>query len=210
MPTYSESEVDYGLQALRDTLRTDTNMLRNDTQQNAASFLFVLGRALVYGGPLDREKLGFPTRTIVDALRHAGNNVLDRVGDDQKRYLAMWGDDMVSDFARDYAEDMACGLIEEMLAHLFVQTAGQAYLDELEENEEDGYEALQRELQNFNDIAKAYEEGLRSHLNGVKAITWAYRHTNFVKNLRESWPATQPVPWYLEPSWYEHYGLPAA
>lgn len=199
-------ELARSVQYLRDSLREDRNMLHYGTQQTAASFLASLGKVLIYGGPLDWGQLGFPAQTIVDALRHAGNNVLGQVGDDQRRQLDGWDLDMRSEFSRDAAEDMACGLIDELEAHRAVVAAGQAYLDGLDEDDQ-WRESLARELENFRTIAKVYEDGVKSHPNGIRALTWAYRSTNFVKNQRALLPEGAEVPWYLDPTWYENYGM---
>lgn len=201
MLNFVESEVKYGFQCLTDALTGDRHMLREGTQQNGVSFLFSLGRSLVYNS--QRPLPDLEPRLVVEALRHAGNNVLGR---DDHRKLDQWRSDMTSKYGRDEAEDLACGLIDEMLAHRYVGQAAQAYLDALDEDDQ-WREPLERELETFRTIAKVYEDGVKSHPNGIRALTWAYRSTNFVKNQRAMLPEGAEVPWYLDPTWYENYGM---
>lgn len=203
--TYLHNEIKYGGECLESSLRSDPLMLRDEARQNGASLLLSIGRACTYGAK-PSELPAFTARQVTDALRHAGNHVL---GLDERRAAAAWEADMREADDRDYAEAFACGLIDELLAHRDVETGARAYFDALAEDDE-WREPLERELANFRIIAKAYEDKIEMNPDCIRALTWAYRATCAVKNHRAMLPEGAKVPWYLDPTWYENYGIPAA
>lgn len=198
------TETKENVRDLKEALRHDRHMLRQDSQELAIAMLASMGRAIVHGG--DVESMPFDIATITDAARHAGNKVLEGVGDDQKRRLAGWRKDMRSKMDRHYAEDFACSLVDDLLAHWYIQTALEVYLADIPEDDEDR-EMLEREFENFKTIARVYMDGLQSNENGIRALTWAARNTHYVTNHRAMLPEGAVPPWFIDPVWYENYGI---
>lgn len=199
---YLNDEIKYGGECLEAALKLDPLMLGEEARQNGASLLLSVGRACSRGAK-PSELPEFTARQLVDALRYAGNRVL---GLDDAAAAAAWEADMRSEFMRDYAESFACGLIDELMAHRDIEIGARVYFDALTEDD-DWREPLERELANFRVIAKAYEDKIEANPDCIRALTWAYRFTNFVKNLRALLPEGAKVPWYIDPVWYENYGI---
>lgn len=201
-----QDDVNIAVNELKESLRGDRYMLRESSQALGIWFLHALGKVLVQDP--QRELPEFEIKLIADAGRHAGNKVLEDVGSDLKKHLDSWRDDMRSAHDTDYAQDFACGLVDELMAHGYVQRALEAYLKAIDEDDDSSdREILTRELENFKTIAKVFEDGVKGHENGIRALTWAAKNTHYVTNIRATLPEGVVVPWYLDPSWYENYGI---
>jgi hypothetical protein len=143
---------------------------------------------------------------VVDAARHAGNDILGKLGADQYHLIQRCLQDFKDPDERHYAEDVACSLVEELCAHWYVQRALEAYRDAAEE-ESDARDYLDRAVNDFAVIAKLYENGLVSKPEGVQALTWVAQNTNYISNLRAMLPEGTDAPWFLREDWYKNYGL---
>jgi hypothetical protein len=189
---------------LRLSLSGDPHALRQEAQTNLCSFMQLLGRQLVH---VPGTKVpAMHDQFIVDAARHAGNDILGKLGADQYHLIQRCIQDFKDPGERHYAEDVACSLVEELCAHWYVQRALEAYRDSTEE-ESDARDYLDRAVEDFKVIAKLYENGLVGKPEGVQALTWVAQNTNYISNLRAMLPEGADVPWFLWEDWYKNHGL---
>ena len=189
---------------LKLSLSGDPHALRQEAQTNLLSFMQLLGRQLVHVPGTKMPALH--DQLVVDAARHAGNDILGKLGADQYHLIQRCLRDFADPDEHYYAEDVACSLVEELCAHWYVQRALEAYRDAAEE-ESDARDYLDRAVEDFKVIAKLYEQGLVSKPEGVQVLTWVEKNTNYISNLRAMLPEGAEVPWFLREDWYKNYGL---
>jgi len=197
-------DTEEALHYLKLALSGDPHALRQEAQTNLLSFMQLLGRQLVHVPGTKMPALH--DQLVVDAARHAGNDILGKLGADQYHLIQRCLRDFADPDERHYAEDVACSLVEELCAHWYVQRALEAYRDAAEE-ESDARDYLDRAVEDFKVIAKLYENGLVSKPEGVQVLTWVEKNTNYTSNLRAMLPEGAEVPWFLREDWYKNYGL---
>jgi hypothetical protein len=179
---------------LRLSLSGDPHALRQEAQTNLLSFMQLLGRQLVHvPGTTAPEFVN--SGLVMTAARHAGNDILDRVGEQQQLIQRCLRDFKDPD-ERHYAEDVACSLVEELCAHWYVQRALEAYRDAAEEDS-DERDYIDQSVNDFKTIAKVYADGLTGNADGVKMLSWVAHNTNYVSNLRAMLPEGAEVPWFM-------------
>ncbi len=188
---------------LRDCLRADPAMLNEPTEAAGRALLYAVGQAMAHKVELTLPA-EFDLFTVNNALRAAGNHALGQCGEEAGSKLEKWAVDIKDKVDHHYAEDQACGLVEELGAHWYVEKAAQAYLDAADE-EAPGREQLERELSDFTQIAQSYRTGLLTHANGLRALTWAALKSNYVSNRQALLPAGE-TPWFLDRKWYDEHG----
>ena len=190
---------------LRLSLSGDPHALRQEAQTNLCSFMQLLGRQLVHvPGTTAPEFVN--SGLVMAAARHAGNDILDRVGEEQQQLIQRCLRDFKDPDEHHYAEDVACSLVEELCAHWYVQRALEAYRDAAEEDS-DERDYIDQSVNDFKTIAKVYKDGLTGNAGGVQALTWVAQNTNYISNLRAMLPEGAEVPWFLREDWYKNYGL---
>ena len=190
---------------LRLSLSGDEHALRQETQTNLLTFMQLLGRQIAHVPgtlPPDFVSAGL----VMAAARHAGNDILGKLGADQYHLIQRCLRDFKDPDERHYAEDVACSLVEELAAHWYMQCALEAYRDAADE-ESDEREYIDNAVNDFKVVAKLYEKGLVSKPEGIQALTWVAQNTNYVSNLRAMLPEGADVPWFLRDDWYKNYGL---
>jgi hypothetical protein len=204
--TYAESilqDAEHGLVTLRNSMRDDPHILREETETNAISWLSLLGRALAHKVV---DKLPeFETRLIQDIARHAGNAVLGLGGDKLKRDLANWSVNLTSSVSRNFAEDLAVSFYQDFQYQWYVQSALEAYLEATDEDDS-WRERLESEADNFEIITSRYRTSLLTDANGFRALTWAATKSDYAENFLAMLPEGVTVPYYLDPQWYRDYG----
>jgi hypothetical protein len=184
---------------LKLSLREDPHALRQEAQTNLCSFMQLLGRQLVHvPGTTAPEFIN--SGLVMAAARHAGNDILDRVGEQQQLIQRCLRDFKDPD-EHHYAEDVACSLVEELCAHWYVQRALEAYRDAAEEDS-DERDYIDQSVNDFKTIAKVYADGLTGNADGVKVLSWVAHNTNYVSNLRAMLPEGAEVPWFMDVSKY--------
>jgi hypothetical protein len=184
---------------LKLSLSGDPHALRQEAQTNLCSFMQLLGRQLVHVPGTKMPALH--DQLVVDAARHAGNDILDKVGAEQQKLLQRCLQDFKDPDEHYHAEDVACSLVEELCAHWYVQKALEAYRDSTEE-ESDARDYLDRAVEDFKTIAKVYADGLTASADGVKVLSWVAHNTNYVSNLRAMLPEGAEVPWFMDVNKY--------
>ena len=190
---------------LKLSLSGDPHALHQETQTNLCSFMQLLGRQLVHV-PDTAPPEFVDSGLVMAAARHAGNDILDRVGEQQQQLIQRCLRDFKDPGERHYAEDVACSLVEELCAHWYVKKALEAYRDAAEE-ESDERDYIDQSVNDFKTIAKVYEDGITGNADGVKVLSWVAQNTNYISNLRAMLPEGADVPWFLREDWYKNHGL---
>jgi len=185
---------------LRLSLSGDPHALRQEAQTNLLSFMQLLGRQLVHV-PGTKAPEFVNSGLVMAAARHAGNDILDKVGEQQQQLIQRCLRDFKDPDEHHYAEDVACSLVEELCAHWYVQRALEAYRDAAEEDS-DERDYIDQSVNDFKTIAKVYEEGITGNADGVKVLSWVAHNTNYVSNLRAMLPEGAEVPWFMDVNKY--------
>jgi hypothetical protein len=192
-------DTEEALRYLRLSLSGDQHALREETQSNLCTFMYLLGRQLVHVPGTQLPEIA--DKLVIDAARHAGNDILRKVGDEQTRLLQKCIRAFKDPDDYHYAEDVACSLVEELAAHWYVQKALEAYASAAEEDS-DERDRLDRAAADYRTVAKIYEDGLTGNPDGVKALSWVAHNTHYVSNLRAMLPEGTDAPWFFDVNKY--------
>jgi len=121
-----KADAENGFSVLQVNMQDDPHILREDTQSNAITWLYLLGRALVQRVITAAPE--FETRLIADITRHAGNTILGVDNEELRRQLLRWSINKESPVDRHYAEDVAVSFFQDLVTHWWMHQALEAYL----------------------------------------------------------------------------------
>lgn len=183
------------LKAYREAHLWDRHDLHEPTQRLMTDFLVKIGRLVLHKVEFELPELA--VHQLQDAARHFGNDILGKVGDDQRRQLAQILVDSNNPSRREYAADCACGVVDTAMTIWYADQALRAYRQKAEsEDDEDLVEQIERAREDLEQACSNYYTGLQT-ADGFEMLQWAAKVDTSISNQRVRLPAGTEIPWWL-------------